>query len=119
MAKPYEFDPENPIITKESMRHVAGVIDNNYVKKSEGSGLITDAQLAQINTNKTDIASLKTNKVDKVSGKDLVSTTDITQITTNKTDIATLKTQIASINQILEGLDTTLAQIASELEALA
>ena len=77
------------------------------VDKVVGKSLVLDTDIAQITTNKNDIANIKDdetitsfskvklefdNKVDKVTGKSLVLDTDITQITTNKTDIATLKT---------------------------
>ncbi|MBR3141332.1 MAG: hypothetical protein IKF11_10820 [Methanobrevibacter sp.] len=64
---------------------------DNKVDKVTGKSLVLDTDIAQITTNKNDIANLDSEKVDKEVGKSLVSDTDIEQITTNKTDIADLK----------------------------
>ena len=63
---------------------------NDKVDKVTGKSLVLDTDIAQITTNKNDIASLDTNKVDKETGKSLILTTDITQITTNKNNIESL-----------------------------
>ena len=65
---------------------------DDKVDKETGKVLIPTEDLAQITTNKNDIADLDSEKVDKETGKSLVLDTDIAQITTNKTDIATLET---------------------------
>lgn len=105
--------------TKEKLDAKAGELTSsieNKVDKVEGSSLATSAQLTQIETNKTDIASLKTdkadasaleNKVDKEEGKSLVADASITQIDTNKTNITTLQGEIKkfatteSLNEVI------------------
>ena len=64
------------------------------VDKVTGKSLVLNTDIAQITTNKNDIADLDSDKVDKVTGKSLVLDTDITQITTNKTDIANIKDDV-------------------------
>lgn len=92
-----------------------GSIDSSLSKKVDkvdGSSLATSAQLTQIETNKTDIAGLKSGKVDNAPGKELVSTTDITQITTNKNSISTLQGTVDTINSDLSELATFLETYA-------
>ena len=74
-------------------------VDNlldNKVDKVTGKSLVLDTDIAQITTNKNNIAILDSGKVDKEAGKSLVSDTDIAQITTNKTNIATNTENIAT-----------------------
>lgn len=85
------------------------------VDKQEGYSLISASDLAQIQTNKTDILT-KANKtyvdeelaekVDKVAGKELISTTDLAQIQTNAQNILQRSLITETGSQIQLTIDT-------------
>lgn len=110
MSKSYMFD--SPIVTKNTLEHVADIIETNYLQKKDATTIPTAEQLAQIETNKNDISSLKTGKVDKVEGSSLATTAQLEQIETNKTNIESINTQ-------LSGLEKTLTSIANDVEGIS
>ena len=104
-----DINLENYFTKDEINALLAGKVD-----KENGKVLIPTEDLAQITTNKNDIADLDSDKVDKVTGKSLVLDTDITQITTNKTDIATNTEDIADLKTDKQDkiTDSTLSSLA-------
>lgn len=80
------------------------------VDKVTGKSLVLNTDIAQITTNKNDIADLDSDKVDKVTGKSLVLDTDIEQIGKNKTVIQQNSNRLTILEGIKQNNITTTVQ---------
>lgn len=107
-----DINLENYFTKAEINALLAGKVD-----KVTGKSLVLDSDIAQITTNKNDIADLDNEKVDKETGKSLVLDADITQITTNKTDIATNTEDIADLKTDKQDKITSTAQSANPTDS--